>query len=141
MNNKIIEKCVRESIKNFVNESLVEMPTAKTPTKKKKVVPLNKNQELIKKCLYIFSENNSRYWTMSAVNRFTELEGICFDLVFRQRKEPSEVASLLRTVAKNLNTVITDENDVKYYGRNMRRLAMYIQEEGVSWNPQYYKCN
>ena len=104
--------------------------------------------DIVEKILYIFSGKHPNYWSYSPVTRFTDVEEICFNLIYQKKYDNEQVASILRRAARRIGEVIPKDSNndkllydqnVKYYGLNLRRLANIIKTSEGCWKPKYYR--
>ena len=152
-----VKRCLKES-RMPVNENemsfkdFVKSKNEEIRNVLKEAKAVSKDNDIVEKILYIFSGKNPNYWSYSPVLRFTDVEEICFKLIYQKKYDNSEVARILRIAAKRVGEVLPQnkgmdsytsklmyDSDVKYYGLNLRRLAKIIQNSEGYWRPKYYR--
>lgn len=139
-----MDKLSEKKLKKIINEEIRKVL--------KEAKAVSKDNDIVEKILYIFSGKNPDYWHYSPVLRFTDVEEICFKLIYQKKYDTSEVARILRIAAKRVGEVLPQNTgmdsytsklrydyDVKYYGLNLRRLAKIIQNSEGYWRPKYYR--
>lgn len=85
------------------------------------VCPKNTNPRHIETATILLM--NFSDYRMSSANRFEEIEKMCnWGKILIGKEECKKIINL---IINNLSNVIKDENDIKYYQKNLRRYKKY----------------